>query len=120
MFGINALVPFSVGRWTSVFEGEIGRSSVAGMYQLGGAGRMPGVPYGRWSGSRLEYVKASLMRNVSDWMPIRVPVWIGGALEAGRAWNDVHGLSSNDENDRAWAKSVSASIGVDSLIGPIF
>jgi len=32
----------------------------------------------------------------------------------------VHGLSSNDENDRAWAKSVSASIGVDSLIGPIF
>lgn len=32
MFGINALVPFSVGRWTSVFEGEIGRSSVAGMY----------------------------------------------------------------------------------------
>lgn len=81
---------------------------------------MPGVPYGRWSGSRLEYVKASLMRNVSDWMPIRVPVWIGGALEAGRAWNDVHGLSSNDENDRAWVKSVSASIGVDSLIGPIF
>ena len=69
MFGINALVPFSVGRWTSVFEGEIGRSSVAGMYQLGGAGRMPGVPYGRWSGSRLEYAKASLMRNVSDWMP---------------------------------------------------
>ena len=120
MFGINALVPFSVGRWTSVFEGEIGRSSVAGMYQLGGAGRMPGVPYGRWSGSRLEYAKASLMRNVSDWMPIRVPVWIGGALEAGRAWNDVHGLSSNVENERAWAKSVSASIGVDSLIGPIF
>ena len=60
------------------------------------------------------------MRIVSDWMPIRVPVWIGGALEAGRAWNDVHGLSNNVENERAWAKSVSASIGVDSLIGPIF
>ena len=120
MFSVNALVPYSVGRWTLAAEGEIGRSSIAGVYQLGGAGRMPGVPYGRWSGSRLEYGRVSLMRNVSDFVPLRAPVWLGGAFELGRAWNDVESEMPGDVNDRAWSKSASIMVGVDSIIGPIF
>ena len=120
LFEVDALVPWSVGRWTAILEGKMGRAPVPGVFQLGGGGRMVGASYGRWSGSRLEYARLALARNASDWMPaaIPVPVWLGMQAETGRAWNS--GMSgAHSGEDRDWQRSLSAYVGVDSLFGPI-
>lgn len=116
---LNALVPWSVGRWTALAEAELQHATVTGMFKLGGASRMVGAPYGRWAGSRLEYGRVQLSRNISDWVPVEAPVWAGVQGELGRAWNDAEAGATNDGADRSWQKSLSFYVGVDSLIGPI-
>lgn len=118
VFEVNVLVPWSREKWTAILEAEIGRSTVAGSFQLGGASRMVGAPYGRWSGSRLEYARFSISRNISEFMPVRSPVWTGVQTEFGRAWNSVMG-DDMTSGGRDWQKSVSAYIGIDSMIGPV-
>lgn len=119
LYSVSALVPWSVGRWTAVTEAEVSRSTIAGAFKLGGAGRMAGVPYGRWSGSRLEYARFTLSRNISDFVPLNAPVWLSGTGEIGRAWNTGPN-SLSDEDPREWHSSVSAAIGIDSIVGPVF
>lgn len=118
VFEVNVLVPWSREKWTALLEAEIGRSTVAGTFQLGGASRMVGSPYGRWSGSRLEYARFALARNISEFMPLQAPVWAGMQAEFGRAWNSVMG-DDLTSGGRDWQKSVSAYVGIDSLIGPV-
>lgn len=119
-FRVDALAPYSFGRWTVIVNGEIGRSTQTNAFRLGGAAHLAGSPYGRWTGSRMEYGSLTLSRNVSDLLGFfEMPVWLGGSLEAGRVWNpnDPRSLESSRDD---WHHSGSVFLGVDSLIGPIF
>ncbi|MDO5530672.1 patatin-like phospholipase family protein [Sutterella sp.] len=116
---VNALVPWSWGPWTAVLEGEYGHTTVSGYYRLGGAGRMAGAPYGRWSGSHLQYGRFAFSRNLSDLLPFPVPVWAGVQGEIGRAWNSGGESAGFGNTDNQWRKSASWFIGVDSPIGAI-
>lgn len=118
VFEVNALVPWSWGHTTALLEGKAGQATLSGMFQLGGAGRMVGAPYGRWSGARLEYGRAALAQNVADGLHVPVPVWVGLQGEVGRAWDD-HRVNSIEESEHDWQKSLSLYVGVDSLIGPV-
>lgn len=120
-FTVNALVPWTVGRWTTTLEGEIGRATAAGSFRLGGASRMVGAQYGRWSGARLEYGSVTVARNVTDFVPMPVSVWVGVKAESGRTWNDGgNSVYFNSDGSRDWHRSGSVFIGVDSLFGPMF
>lgn len=116
---IEAMAPWALtDRWVATLEGKIGRSTQRSAYRLGGARQMIGSEYGRWVGSRLEYGRISLGRNVSDIADLAVPVWIGAAAEAGRAWNP-NDHRSLESASREWHKSVSLFAGINSPIGPI-
>lgn len=119
-YRLEALVPYSIGRWTIIANGEIGRSTQTNAFQLGGASHLAGAAYGRWTGSRLEYGSLTLSRNVSDLLGFfEMPVWLGGSLEAGRVWNP-NDPTSLESSRTDWQQSGSIFLGIDSLIGPIF
>lgn len=120
-YQLEALVPYSIGPWTFVANGEIGRSTMTNAFSLGGAQRLSGSPYGRWTGSRLEYGRVLLARDVSAQFKslLKQPVWLGASLEAGRAWNPSDPASwESSEND--WKRAASIYIGVDSIVGPLY
>lgn len=119
-YTLDALLPYSIDRWTLELNASIGRSTVSSAFSLGGAKRLAGSPYGRWSGSRIEYGRLSLARDISGaFDAIKQPIWIGAAAEAGRAWNpEAPSGSESAQND--WHYAGSVYIGIDSLIGPLF
>lgn len=120
-YQLEALLPYSIGPWTFVANGEIGRSSMTNTFSLGGAQRLSGSPYGRWTGSRLEYGRVSLARDMSAQFKslLKQPVWVGASLEAGRAWNPSDPSNwESSEND--WKRAASIYIGVDSIVGPLY
>ena len=119
-YSVDALVPYSVGRWTLTFSGEVGRSTVSSAFSLGGAKRLAGSAYGRWTGSRMQYGRLSLAREFSGTFDaIKQPVWIGAAAEAGRAWNP-NAPKTSESSDDDWHYAGSVYVGIDSLIGPLF
>lgn len=119
---LDVLLPYSVGRWSAQVNLQLGASSLPNYFMLGGARRMVGAPYGRWTGSRLEYGRLGLARNISDYLEktgFRAPVWLGVNAEIGRAWNPQYISANLDEFNKKWNQSYSVYIGVDSLIGPL-
>lgn len=119
IFTSEAFVPWSVGPWTATFQWEKGRSTQSDAFRLGGAFNMAGVPAGRWTGSDYDYASVMLSRRFSSLMLENMPIWVGGRLEAGRAYNgsDSAGLESADDR---WRSSASAYVGLDSMIGPLY
>lgn len=114
------LVPWSWGDWTATGRARIGRASSPGAFRLGGASTLPGAPYGRWSGSRLEYARLGLDHKVPLLSSLlHQPVWFGGGYAAGRAWSDDAPRSLDNASDK-WHQSVFLQLGIDSLVGPIF
>lgn len=111
--------PISWNRWTVTTNLTVGRSTMRGTFRLGGAKKMIGADYGRWVGSRMEYGRFTVSRNVSDWTGMNVPFWLGVSTEAGRAWNpkdDERFESGRDD----WHKSASIFAGLDSPLGPVY
>lgn len=118
-YEVSFLAPYSVGRWTAVGTLEAGRSTRNGAFKLGGAMRLSGSPDGRWSGSDKQFGSISLARDVSDKIEIGIPVWVGGTVEAGRAWNRSES-SVFDSSGDDWKKAASIYIGLDTLFGPVY
>ena len=120
-YQFEALVPYSIGPWTATVNGEIARSTMTNAFSLGGAQRLSGSSYGRWTGSRLEYGRLSIARDMSAAFKtlFTQPVWLGATLEAGRAWNpsDPAGVESGCDD---WRRAASIYIGIDSLVGPLY
>ena len=111
--------PVSWNRWTVTTNLLVGRSTMRGTFRLGGAKKMIGANYGRWVGSRMEYGRFTVSRNVSDWTGMSIPLWLGVSTEAGRAWNpkdDERFESGRDD----WHKSASIFAGLDSPLGPVY
>lgn len=119
-YTFDALVPYSINRWTMELNASVGRSTVSSAFSLGGARRLAGSPYGRWTGSRIEYGRLSLARDISGaFDALKQPIWIGVAAEAGRAWNP-EAPSERESAQDDWHYAGSIYLGIDSLIGPLF
>lgn len=118
-YEVSFKMPVSFGRWTATGTIEAGRSTRHGEYQLGGAGRLSGSPDGRWSGSDKQFGSIGLARNMSDQFDIGMPVWFGGSLEAGRAWNRSES-SEYDSSYDDWKKAMSLYVGLDTYVGPVY
>lgn len=117
IYSLAATYPFSLGRWTTVFHGELGQAALPNVFNVGGAFRLTGSPYGRWTGSHMQLGTVRISRNMSDLFGSPdSPIWAGVSLEAGRAWNKN---DPSDENTDEWHKAVGAFVGVDSVIGPL-
>lgn len=114
----QALVPLSSGRWTALLGGKLGKAAMPSVFSLGGAFELTGSPYGRWTGSDMQLATLRVSRNISDiFGSASQPIWAGGSLETGRAWNSH---DDGDSEDDGWHTAYGAYIGVDSLIGPLY
>lgn len=117
VYSVAATWPLTVGRWTTVLHGEIGQAAMPNVFNVGGAFRLTGSPYGRWTGSHMQLGTVRVSRNMSDvFGSPDQPIWTGVSLEAGRAWNKN---DPSDENTDKWHKAIGAFVGVDSVIGPL-
>lgn len=119
IFMAEALVPWSVGPWTALLQVEKGRSTQPDAFRLGGAFNMAGVPAGRWTGSDYDYASIALARRFATPLLENTPIWVGGRLEAGRAYNGSDPGWSESGDDK-WRSSASAYVGLDSVIGPLY
>lgn len=117
IYSVAATLPLTLGRWTTVLHGELGQAAMPNVFNVGGAFRLTGSPYGRWTGSHMQLGTVRISRNMSDLFgsPDQ-PIWTGVSLEAGRAWNKN---DPSDENTDTWHKAIGAFVGVDSVIGPL-
>lgn len=119
-YTLDALVPYSIDRWTLALSASMGRSTMSSAFSLGGARRLAGSPYGRWTGSRMQYGRLSLARDISGaFDALKQPIWLGVAAEAGRAWNPEAG-PADESAEAKWHYAGSLYVGIDSLIGPLF
>lgn len=115
---LSGAFPVSWGMWTAVGDFMIGQAEQDGAFRLGGAYRMVGAPYGRWSGSKIQYARASLARNINEKIQtIKQPIWVGASFEVGRAWNEKIYTREPDED---WKKAYSLFVGIDSIVGPLY
>lgn len=119
IFGTEVLVAKSIGEWTGVMRLENGRSSQSDAFKLGGAFRMSGSPYGRWTGSDYQYGRLQLARRLPKPLLGSESFWVGAALEAGRAYN-ADGAPGLESSDEAWRSAGSVFAGFDSVVGPLF
>lgn len=118
IYTAQALVPLSCGRWTTILGGRLGKVAMPSVFSLGGAFELTGSPYGRWTGSDMQLATLRVSRNISDILgSASQPIWAGGSLESGRAWNRHDDSESGDDG---WHTAYGAYIGVDSLIGPLY
>ena len=118
LYRVDALLPLSYGRWTTLLGAKVGKAAMPNYFTLGGAFELTGSPYGRWTGADMQLATVRLSRNVSDiFGSASQPIWVGGSLEVGRAWNRNDDTESGDDG---WRRAAGAYIGVDSLIGPIY
>ena len=101
----EALVPWSVGPWTALLQ-VAGRSTQPDAFRLGGAFNMAGVPAGRWTGSDYDYASIALARRFATPLLKNTPIWVGGRLEAGRAYNGSDPGWSESGDDK-WRSSAS-------------
>ena len=111
----NAMAVHTVGNWTFQAAAMGGVSEQEGDLHLGGAFRLTGSSYGRYSGDRMIFGRLMVYRNLSERLKqIGAPVWAGISLEAGRAYNKHDGYRPG------WQKAGGAFIGADTWFGPIY
>lgn len=103
------------GPWTVNASLKGGRSSLEGVFKLGGAFNLSGSGYGRYSGDRMQFGRLMVYRSLSSkLMQIGAPVWAGVSLEAGKVYN-----SSGSQNS-GWKQAYGLFLGADTWIGPIY
>jgi NTE family protein len=95
-----------------------GESGLESRFDLGGFLQLSGLPPGAVSGRHVRFGRAVLFRRVAGGpvaSPLNIPVYVGGSLEFGNAWE------SRDEV--AFSSGLfagSAFVGVETLLGPIY
>lgn len=120
VFHASGLWPYSYGPWTVIAKADYAKAAIDNLFSIGGAFRMTGSPYNRWTGSNLEWGSLTISRNMSDLLQLHSnPVWLGLSLEMGRTWNRASDAWS-DTNDKRFHKAIGMYVGVDSVIGPLF
>ena len=86
-------------------------------FQLGGLFNLSGTRQNFYSGRQMAFAMAQYQRRLSDSsvIPLELPIYVGGSLEAGQVWSE---RSDMDSDDLITAGSV--YLALDTPIGPLY
>ncbi|MCY1527215.1 hypothetical protein D9M68_622760 [compost metagenome] len=110
----------SSGPDTFVLGGRYGRTIddaevVTSSFLLGGARLLSGFRQDSISGQNISLARAVYYRRLTprSFLPLDLPVYLGGSLERGRAWNN------DDSFDSGYINAASIFISFDTPLGPL-
>ncbi|MDA8483521.1 patatin-like phospholipase family protein [Pseudomonas resinovorans] len=105
---------------TFVLGGRYGRTIddaevVTSSFLLGGARQLSGFRQDSISGQNISLARAVYYRRLTrrSFLPLDFPVYLGGSLERGRAWNN------DDSFDSGYINAASVFISFDTPLGPL-
>ena len=110
----------SFGPDTYVLGGRYGRTLdqanvVTSSFLLGGARQLSGFREDAISGQNASLLRAVYYRRLTprSYLPLDFPLYVGGSLERGRAWNN------DNEFDSGYINAASVFLGFDTPLGPL-
>ncbi|OLF54819.1 patatin-like phospholipase family protein [Pseudomonas chlororaphis] len=110
----------SSGPNTFILGGRYGRTLddaevVTSSFVLGGARQLSGFREDAISGQNISLMRAVYYRRLTprSYLPLDFPLYIGGSLERGRAWNN------DNEFDSGYINAASIFLGFDTPLGPL-
>lgn len=110
----------SHGPDTFILGGRYGRTLndanvVTSSFLLGGARQLSGFREDAISGQNISLMRAVYYRRLTprSYLPLDFPLYAGGSLERGRAWNN------DNEFDSGYINAASVFIGFDTPLGPL-
>ncbi|QHD00173.1 hypothetical protein PspS04_07210 [Pseudomonas sp. S04] len=110
----------SFGPDTYILGGRYGRTLdqanvVTSSFLLGGARQLSGFREDSISGQNVSLARAVYYRRLTPraYLPLDFPLYAGGSLERGRAWNN------DNEFDSGYINAVSIFLGFDTPLGPL-
>jgi NTE family protein len=110
----------SSGPDTVILGGRYGRTLdeaevVTSSFVLGGARQLSGFRQDALSGQNISLMRAVYYRRLTprSYLPLDFPLYIGGSLERGRAWNN------DNEFDSGYINAASVFLGFDTPLGPL-
>ncbi|MDF0732284.1 patatin-like phospholipase family protein [Pseudomonas entomophila] len=111
---------FSSGPNTWVLGGRYGRTLdetevVTSSFVLGGARQLSGFRQDSVSGQNVSLLRMVYYRRLTPraYVPLDFPLYLGGSLERGRAWNN------DNEFDSGYINAASVFLGMDTPLGPL-
>ncbi|MNN20030.1 Surface antigen [compost metagenome] len=118
MFNLDKAL--SSGPNTLVLGGGYGRTLddtevVTSSFVLGGARQLSGFRQDSVSGQNVSLLRMVYYRRLTprSYLPLDFPLYIGGSLERGRAWNN------DNEFDSGYINAASIFLGLDTPLGPL-
>ncbi|NER64894.1 BamA/TamA family outer membrane protein [Pseudomonas sp. MAFF212427] len=110
----------SGGPNTWVFGGRYGRTLdtaevVTSSFVMGGARQLSGFRQNSVSGQNISLMRMVYYRRLTPrtYLPLDFPLYLGGSLERGRAWNN------DNEFDSGYINAASIFLGFDTPLGPL-
>ncbi|MNO95053.1 Outer membrane protein assembly factor BamA [compost metagenome] len=117
---LNLDKAFSHGADTWVLGGRYARTLddaevVTSSFLLGGALQLSGFRQDALSAQNISLARAVYYRRLTprSYLPLEIPLYMGGSLERGRAWNN------DNEFDSGYINAVSIFLGFDTPLGPL-
>ncbi|MCO7517211.1 patatin-like phospholipase family protein [Pseudomonas guariconensis] len=110
----------SIGPNTWVLGGQYGRTLdktevVTSSFVFGGARQLSGFRQDSVSGQNMSLVRMVYYRRLTPraYLPLDFPLYLGGSLERGRAWNN------DNEFDSGYINAASIFLGLETPLGPL-
>ncbi|WP_313300680.1 patatin-like phospholipase family protein [Pseudomonas sp.] len=117
---LNLDKAISVGANTFVLGGRYGRTLddtevVTSSFVLGGARELSGFRQDSVSGQNISLLRMVYYRRLTprSYLPLDFPLYIGGSLERGRAWNNDNAF------DSGYINAASIFLGLETPLGPL-
>ncbi|MNO42453.1 Outer membrane protein assembly factor BamA [compost metagenome] len=117
---LNLDKALSYGPDTWVLGGRYARTLddaevVTSSFLLGGALQLSGFREDALSAQNISLARAVYYRRLTprSYLPLEIPLYVGGSLERGRAWNN------DNEFDSGYINAVSIFLGFDTPLGPL-
>ncbi|MGG5290831.1 patatin-like phospholipase family protein [Pseudomonas shirazensis] len=117
---LNVDKALSSGADTLVLGGRYGRTLndadvVTSSFVLGGARQLSGFRQDSVSGQNISLMRMVYYRRLTPraYLPLDFPLYIGGSLERGRAWNN------DNEFDSGYINAASIFLGLETPLGPL-
>ncbi|WP_444757754.1 patatin-like phospholipase family protein [Pseudomonas sp. A014] len=117
-FNIDKALSYGPNTW--VFGGRYGRTLddtevVTSSFVLGGARQLSGFRQDSVSGQNISLMRVVYYRRLTPraYLPLDFPLYLGGSLERGRAWNN------DNEFDSGYINAASIFLGLDTPLGPL-
>ena len=117
-FNLDKAISHGADTW--VLGGRYGRTLdeapvVTSSFVLGGARQLSGFRQDSVSGQNISLLRMVYYRRLTPrgYLPLDFPLYLGGSLERGRAWND------DNEFDSGYINAASIFLGIETPLGPL-